>query len=97
MWLIEISLAAILVTAIWYAKDDGKLKLNLLGLMLWGAAIMIFVDHIMGYLMEGGEFIEMTADATLLGVGLIIIASAIWQAILLAEDPAGKIWRKTEA
>jgi len=74
MWLVIVSLLAVIVTAIWYAIDDGKYKLGFLSLILWGTTIMVFVDHVLGYLAEGGEFFEVTGDAALLGVVLVIIA-----------------------
>ncbi len=33
---------------------------------------MIFIDHIISYLMEGGKFLEINVDATILGVVLLI-------------------------
>ena len=90
MWLIIISLAATIVTAIWYLRDDIH-KLGFLSLILWGTTIMVFIDHIMGYLSEGGEFIEMTPNATLLGIVLLIVAMILWEIILIFEDPKGKI------
>ncbi len=49
--------------------------------MLWGAAIMILVDHILGY--EGGKFLEMETDGmikngTLLGIIMLIPVFFIW-------------------
>ena len=90
MWLIIVSLTAAIVTALWYIREDIP-KLSYLGLILWGTTIMILVVHIMGYLSEGGEFIEMTPDATLLGIVLVITAIILWEIILLLEDPKGKI------
>ncbi|RLF40243.1 MAG: hypothetical protein DRN12_05820 [Thermoplasmata archaeon] len=90
MWLIIVSLAAAIATAIWYIKD-GVSKLSFLSLVLWGTTIMIFVDHTMGYLSEGGEFIEMTPNAILLGMVLVIIAIILWELMLIFEDPKGKI------
>ncbi|KAA0006474.1 MAG: hypothetical protein FE045_03030 [Thermoplasmata archaeon] len=91
MWLIIISFAAAITTAIWYVFDNGKYKLSLLSLILWGSAIMIFVDHAMGYIEEGGEFIETTLNATLLGIVLLIVAIMIWELVLLWSDPKKKL------
>ncbi len=87
MWLIILSLTAAIVTAIWYVVDNKKYMLNFLCLILWGSSIMVFVDHIMGYLNEGGDFIEMTANATLLGIVLIIVAIIIWEVMLIIKKP----------
>ncbi len=91
MWLIILAFAAVITTAIWYAFDDGKYRLSNLCFILWGATIMVFVDHVMGYMEEGGDFIEMTANATLLGIVLLIVAMMIWEAILLWNDPKKKL------
>jgi hypothetical protein len=93
MWLVVISLVATVTTAIWYAKDNGEYKLSLLSLILWGTAIMVFVDHVMGYLGEGGEFLEMTTEATVLGIILVIVALVVWEVVLLLDDPKGKLKR----
>lgn len=95
MWLIILAFAAAIVTAIWYSKaEDDKYMFRLLCLILWGATIMVFVDHAMGYLMEGGEFLEVTLDATVLGFVMLTAALIIWEAILLLKDPKGIFHRK---
>ena len=91
MWLLIISLAAVIVTAIWYVNDKARKYYNIgiLNLMLWGTAIMVFVDHILGYLEEGGEFIETTPEAMLLSIVLIITVLIVWEIVLLIKDPKG--------
>lgn len=86
MWLIFTSLAAVITTAIWLvaAKKD-EYRLALLSLIFWGTTIMVFVDHVMGYLAEGGEFFEITSDAALLGTILVIVALMIWELVLLFD------------
>lgn len=97
MWLIMTALAAVITTAIWYVKaPEGKYKLGLLSLIFWGATLMWFVDHLMGYLMEGGEFFEINLDATLLGLVVIIVALIIWEIALLHDDPRGVLKRMTK-
>ena len=54
---------------------------------------MWLVDHVMAYLMEGGEFLEINLDATLLGISVILIALLVWIAVLLISDPKGVIKR----
>ena len=74
MWLVTTSLAAVGATL-------GKLvlpkdyKLGFLALMLWGAAAMILIDHILGY--EGGAFLEKTTDGminsgAILGIAMLV-------------------------
>lgn len=90
MWLIMTALAAIITTAIWYIKaPNDKYKLGLLSWIFWGATLMWLVDHVMAYLMEGGEFFEVNLDAALLGISVIIIALLIWEMVLLVSDPKG--------
>ena len=91
MWLVVITLAAIVVTAIWYVNDKARTyyRIGFLNLMLWGTAIMVFVDHLMGYLEEGGDFIETTPEATFLSIVLLITVLIVWEIVLLVKDPKG--------
>jgi hypothetical protein len=90
MFLIMTALAAVITTVIWYIKSpDDKYKLGLLSLMFWGGTIMWIVDHIMAYATEGGEFFEISADATMLGVAVIVLALMAWVITLLISDPKG--------
>jgi peptidoglycan biosynthesis protein MviN/MurJ (putative lipid II flippase) len=94
MWLIMTALAAIITTAIWYVKaPKDKYKLGLLSLIFWGATIMWLVDHVMAYITEGGEFFEISLDATLLGVAVIVLALFVWEIWLLVSDPKGVLKR----
>ncbi|MGQ9552241.1 MAG: hypothetical protein ACUVUE_07435 [Candidatus Bathycorpusculaceae bacterium] len=94
MWLVVLAMAAALSTAVWYSKaENDKCMLKLLSLILWGASIMVFVDHVMGYLMEGGEFLELSAEATVLSFVLLIAALAVWEIVLLIKDPKGAIYK----
>ena len=90
MWLIMTALAAVVTTVIWYVKaPEDKYKLGLLSLIFWGATLMWFVDHVMAYLTEGGEFFEINPDATLLGLSVIIFGLLVWLIVLLVSDPKG--------
>ncbi len=92
MWLMMTALAAIITTVVWYVKaPEDKYKLGMLSLIYWGATLMWFIDHVMAYLMEGGEFFEMNLDATLLGLSVIILALIVWIIVLLISDPKGII------
>jgi len=84
-------LAAVIATAIWYIYDDRRetYSLGVLALILWGTSIMVLVDHVMGYLAEGGEFIEATPDAALLSATLLLTALIVWEVVLLVRDPKG--------
>jgi hypothetical protein len=92
MWLITTSLAAILVTVIWSIAPK-KYKLENLALMLWGLAIMVFVDHALGY--EGGPFIEMQTNGliengTVLGIAMLIPVFVIWEIQLVTNKHKGE-------
>jgi len=90
MWLILTALAAIVTTVIWYVNaPEDKYKVGLLSLAFWGATLMWLVDHIMAYIAEGGEFLELNQDATMLGVSVILFALIVWLFILLISDPKG--------
>jgi hypothetical protein len=80
MWLVTTLMAALVTTLLWFWLK-GRYKLGFLSLMLWGATIMILVDHILGY--EGGRFIEtetegMINNAGLLGMVMLIPVLLIW-------------------
>jgi len=95
MWLIILALAAAIVTPIWYSMaEEDKYLLRLLCLILWGATIMVFVDHVMGFLMEGGEFLELTLEATVLGFAMLTAALVIWEIVLLLKDPKKVLYKK---
>jgi hypothetical protein len=71
--------------------------LKLLSLILWGTTMMVLVDHVMGYLMEGGEFFEMTTEAMILGGSMLIAALAVWEVALLIKDPKGVLYKRKSA
>ena len=93
MWLITSFIAAIAVTAVWIFAQK-KYQLGFLGLMLWGLAIMVLIDHIMGY--QGGPFIEMETNGlitngTVLGITMLIPIFMIWEISLIRSKFKGKI------
>jgi hypothetical protein len=95
MWLIILAFAAAIATPIWYnMAEEDRYLLRLLCLILWGATIMVFVDHVMGFLMEGGEFLELTLDATVLGFAMLIAALVIWEIVLILKDPKKVLYKK---
>jgi hypothetical protein len=94
MWLILTSLAAVIATIVWYVKSpEDKYKLGFLSLFFWGATIMWLVDHIMAYATEGGEFFEISLDATMLGVSVFLLGLIVWLIVLLVSDPKGVLKR----
>lgn len=94
MWLVILAFASAIITPIWYSRaENDRYLLKLLCLILWGTTIMVFVDHVMGYLMEGGEFFELTVDATVLGFVLLTAALVIWEVVLLLKDPRQVLYK----
>jgi hypothetical protein len=93
MWLITSFITAIAVTAIWIFAPK-RYQLGFLGLMLWGLAIMVLVDHILGY--QGGSFIEMDTDGLItngivLGIIMLLPIFIIWEISLVHSKLKGKI------
>jgi len=74
--------------------DNDRYMLRLLCLILWGATIMALIDRVVGYMMEGGEFIELTPEAAALGLTMLLAALIIWEITLLVRDPRGVLRRR---
>lgn len=94
MWLITSAIAAVTATMLWYFKDDGRYKLDVLSLIFWGTTIMVFVDHMMGYFndviaagLESGEFVEVSWQAFMLSILLLCIGIGLWEAYLIYKNP----------
>ncbi len=88
MWLITTLVSAFIATLLWYLLKK-KHKLGFLSLMLWGATIMILVDHLLGY--EGGQFLELETgglvrSGTFLGVLMLIPVFIIWLMALVIPN-----------
>ena len=82
MWLIISSMSAIAATAAWI-RTPKKYNLGSLSLMLWGLALMVLVDHVLGYL-GSGPFIEMETNGmitsgTVLGIAMLIPVFVVWE------------------
>jgi hypothetical protein len=80
MWLATTFIAAFIATFLRIILKN-KYKLGFLSLMLWGAAIMMLVDHILGY--EGGAFLESKTDGLItdgitLGAVMLLPVLLIW-------------------
>lgn len=88
MWFIITALAALVTSALWYrSAPSDKYKLGFLSLIYWGATLMWLVDHIMAYVQEGGEFVEINGSATALGISVLVLGLFIWLVRLLIDDP----------
>lgn len=99
-WVITL-LAAAVATVAWYATaPNNMLRLGVLALMYWGAALMWTVDGVNG-LVEGEGFIEIadTAamfDDAMLGILVVVAGLAVWAVYLVAKDPK-RVLRKSLA
>ena len=94
MWLLILAYTAVLATILWYRSAGNDIYMfKYLALIAWGATIMFFIDHVYGYLTEGGEFIETSIDALLLGFVLQLSTLIMWLLILLVKDPK-RVFRK---
>jgi len=95
MWLIITFIAALFVTAVGFFAPK-KYKLGVLSMMLWGAAIMILIDHILGY--GGGAFLEMhtnglITNGVVLGIAMLIPIFTIWEImVLISKRKGGQDW-----
>lgn len=98
MWLITSFLAATAV-CIW-AENLKAYHLDWLCLMLWGLSLMVLVDHSIGFVLEGGEFIEVMTEGyiesgTLLGVAMLIPIFIVWGAVVLISKGKRETIKKT--
>lgn len=88
MWLVTTSVAAAGATLAKFVLPK-KYNLDFLALMLWGASVMILVDHLSGY--EGGWFLEKTTDGMIknsivLGLVMLVPVFMIWGISLLISN-----------
>ena len=92
MFFIITAFAAIISTIVWYSKlPNDSYKLGTLSLIFWGATLMWLVDHLIPYIEERGAFFELTLNATLLGIVVVLAGLALWLLILLISDPKDAI------
>ncbi len=88
MWLVTTSIAAAGATLGKFVLPKDY-KLGFLASMLWGAVVMILIDHILGY--EGGAFLEKTTDgmiknSVVLGIAMLAPVFIIWGISLLISN-----------
>lgn len=76
MCLLITAAAAAISTALRRLGSGGK-RLGTLALMYWGAALMWSVDGVFSVL-EGGDFLDLSADDALLGAVVVLCGIAAW-------------------
>ena len=87
MYFILTALAAVITTLLWHFKaKEKKYPLSTLCMIYWGATLMWLVDHVVSYLTEGGEFIEVTLSATILGLVVVIVGFLAWGMLLVLKN-----------
>lgn len=96
MWLIILAFAAAIATAIWYTQaENDKYLLKYLSLIFWGTTIMVLVDHVVPFVMEGGgEFFDVSIEATVLSGVMVVVGLAVWEGALLLKDPKSVIFKR---
>ena len=76
-------------------KAETGMKLGMLCLMYWGAALMWLVDAIAGYIELGAAYFTPAASEMLndsyLGLSVVALGLVIWLAVLLIKDPKGRV------
>lgn len=87
--------AAIFATILWYSKPDSSMKIGMLSLIYWGAALMWLVDAIAEYNTLGTAFFTPTTSDMLndgyLGLSVIALGLIIWLVTLFIKDPTGRM------
>lgn len=83
MWLLVVTISAIIVTLIWYFQgSEHRESTKLLSLLLWGGTIMVFVDRLMNYMLYDEEFIDFSTNAIILSFIIIVTVLALWKFIM---------------
>ena len=94
MTLVITLFAAVIATALWYAKAPAnQMRIGVLALIYWGASLMWTVDGI-SCLIEGEAFIDVVDkaamfDDAMLGVVVVLTGLVAWSIYLLVRDPKG--------
>ncbi len=88
MWLVTTSIAAAGATLGKFVISKDY-KLGFLALMLWGAAVMMLIDHVLGY--GGGAFLEKTTggmikNGALLGIVMLVPVFVTWGISLVISN-----------
>jgi hypothetical protein len=53
--------------------------------VFWALSACIFVDHTLGWLADGGEYFDLSVDALLLSIVMLIPIFAVWELYLLKD------------
>lgn len=95
MWILILAFSAVIATLLWYSRvPNDEYLFGYLSLILWGGTLMSFVDRLIAYF-SGEPFIEITAEAIVVGMYLLIGGLIIWMTILLIKDPRKVLFNKS--
>jgi hypothetical protein len=98
MWLVIASIFALVATYSWI-NTPGKNRNGQLALAFWALTFMIFVDHVIGWLLEGGEgeFLEIGLEPLMLSLCMVIPVLAAWEMFVAFDKLGIKILKSTSA
>ncbi len=100
MTLLITAFAAVISTVLWYTKPQSNMKIGMLALIYWGAALMWLVDAVAEYIEVGAEYFTPAAADMLndsyLGASVVLLGLIIWLVNVLLKDPNGRL-KKTLA
>lgn len=76
-----------ITTYAWLHSPPKADRLAQLSMVFWGLTFMIFVDHVIGWFLEGaeGDFLEIGTEEFMLSLCMIIPILMIWEGLLLAD------------
>lgn len=84
MWLLLTAAAAIAATVGWWiTAPTDKHHLAFLALIYWGATLMWLVDHVIAFAEDGGPFFDLSLQAALVGLSVLVLGLLLWLARLL--------------
>ena len=94
MTLLTVVFAAAISTILWYrSAPESVLKLGVLCLIYWGAALMWLADALFAYAeLRDAYFTPAPADMLndfYLGLSAVALGLVIWLVYLLVKDPKG--------
>ena len=87
--------AAVICSILWYVKKESPMKLGLLALMYWGAALMWLVDAIFEFAELGADYFAPAAadvaNDAFLGLAVVALGLIVWFVVVLVKDPTGRL------
>ena len=86
MWLVIAAICALTATFAWINRP-GVNRYSHLALAFWALTAMVFVDHVIGWFLEGaeGEFLEIGIEPFMLSLCMIIPVFAVWEIAVILD------------